>query len=61
MPDPIIETSGLSKTYGTMKALDGVSVSIPPGTIGLLRPNGAGKSTFLKCLLNLETPTSGTA
>lgn len=61
MPDPIIETSGLSKTYGTMKALDGVSVSIPPGTIGLLGPNGAGKSTFLKCLLNLETPTSGTA
>lgn len=44
-----------------MWALRDVSVSIPPGTIGLLGPNGAGKSTFLKCLLNLETPSSGTA
>jgi ABC-2 type transport system ATP-binding protein len=61
MPDPIIETNGLSKTYGAMPALSDVTVSIPPGTIGLLGPNGAGKSTFLKCLLNLETPTSGTA
>lgn len=34
---------------------------VPPGTIGLLGPNGAGKSTFIKCLLNLETPTSGSA
>lgn len=61
MPDPIIETDGLSKVYGTMRALDDVTVSIPPGTIGLLGPNGAGKSTFLKCLLNLETPSSGSA
>lgn len=61
MADPIIETQGLTKVYGAMRALDNVSVSIPPGTIGLLGPNGAGKSTFLKCLLNLETPTSGSA
>lgn len=38
-----------------------VDLSIPPGTIGLLGPNGAGKSTLIKCLLNLETPTAGTA
>lgn len=61
MADPIIQTSGLGKTYGSMRALHDVSVSIPPGTVGLLGPNGAGKSTFLKCLLNLEIPTTGTA
>ncbi len=38
-----------------------VTVQVPPGTIGLLGPNGAGKSTFIKCLLNLETPSTGTA
>ena len=61
MADPIIETQGLTKTYGTMRALNNVTVSIPPGTIGLLGPNGAGKTTFLKCLLNLETPSAGGA
>jgi ABC-2 type transport system ATP-binding protein len=57
----IIETSRLGKTYGTQKALTDVTLQVPPGTIGLLGPNGAGKSTFIKCLLNLETPSSGTA
>ena len=61
MSAPIIATQGLSKHYGTQRALNNVTVSVPPGTIGLLGPNGAGKTTFLKCLLNLETPTSGTA
>lgn len=57
----IIEAQGLTKLYGTQRALSGVSVQVPPGTIGLLGPNGAGKSTFIKCLLNLETPTDGIA
>jgi ABC-2 type transport system ATP-binding protein len=57
----IIEAAGLGKTYGTQRALMDVNVSVPPGTIGLLGPNGAGKSTFIKCLLNLETPTTGSA
>jgi ABC-2 type transport system ATP-binding protein len=57
----IIEAQGLSKTYGTHRALKEVTVQVPPGTIGLLGPNGAGKSTFIKCLLNLETPTAGAA
>jgi len=57
----IIEAQGLTKVYGTQSALTDVSVQVPAGTIGLLGPNGAGKSTFIKCLLNLETPTSGTA
>ena len=58
---PIIETQGLTKIYGTQRALSDVTVRVPRGTIGLLGPNGAGKSTFIKCLLNLETPTAGTA
>jgi ABC-2 type transport system ATP-binding protein len=59
--DFIIETERLGKTYGTQRALSDVTVKVPPGTIGLLGPNGAGKSTFIKCLLNLETPTTGVA
>jgi ABC-2 type transport system ATP-binding protein len=61
MPSPVIETAGLSKRFGHQKALDGVSVSVPPGAIGLLGPNGAGKSTFIKCLLQLQPLTSGSA
>ena len=58
---PIIEVKGLSKTFGQQRALADVNLTVPAGTIGLLGPNGAGKSTFIKCLLNLETPTTGTA
>jgi ABC-2 type transport system ATP-binding protein len=57
----IIETRRLGKTYGKQQALSDVTLDVPPGTIGLLGPNGAGKSTFIKCLLNLETPTTGSA
>ncbi len=59
--EPIIETAGLTKLYGPQRALNDVTLTVPPGTIGLLGPNGAGKTTLLKCLLNLETPTAGTA
>ncbi len=58
---PVIETQKLSKHFGTLKALDEVSVTVHPGAIGLLGPNGAGKSTFLKCLLQLLPITSGSA
>jgi len=60
-PDFIIEAVNLSKTFGSHRALAGVNLRVPPGTIGLLGPNGAGKSTFIKCLLNLESPTAGSA
>ncbi|HEU5078676.1 MAG TPA: ABC transporter ATP-binding protein [Opitutaceae bacterium] len=59
--DFIIETQQLCKNFGAQRALQDVTVQVPPGTIGLLGPNGAGKSTFIKCILNLETPTSGSA
>lgn len=50
----------LSHVYpnGT-RALDGVSLTIPPGMFGLLGPNGAGKSTLMRCIATLQVPTSG--
>jgi len=58
---PVIETQALSKVYGQQRALDGVNLQVAPGAIGLLGPNGAGKSTFMKCLLQLQPITSGSA
>jgi ABC-2 type transport system ATP-binding protein len=55
-----IEASALRKTYGEEVALDGISLSIPEGTIyGFLGPNGAGKTTTLRILTGLAHPTSG--
>src|SRR5262245_11045090 len=58
---PIIETQNLCKLYGRQRALDGVNLRVEPGAIGLLGPNGAGKSTLMKCLLQLQPFTSGSA
>src|SRR5260370_16097482 len=60
-PPLIIETKGLTKVYGQQRALDSVDLQVSPGSIGLLGPNGAGKSTFMKCLLQLQPITSGSA
>lgn len=60
-PEPVIATVGLSKTFGRQRALDNVTLQVLPGSIGLLGPNGAGKSTFMKCLLQLQPITSGSA
>jgi len=57
----LIETSGLTKHYGQVKALDKLDLAVEPGIIGLVGANGAGKSTLLKILLGLLTPTSGSA
>jgi len=63
----IIETSGLTKVYGSVygkkqvQALTDLNLTIEPGTIfGLLGPNGAGKTTLIKILLGIAFPTSGT-
>ena len=59
---PAIEAVDLVKKYGEVTALDGLSFSVPAGTVfGLLGPNGAGKSTTIKILTTLSTPTSGAA
>ena len=58
----MIEASDLKKSYGEVQALDGLSFSVPPGTIfGLLGPNGAGKSTTVKLLTTLARPDAGSA
>jgi ABC-2 type transport system ATP-binding protein len=58
----VIETRALTKTYGTVRALDGLSLEIPKGGVyGVLGPNGAGKSTLFRILLGLIRPTEGQA
>jgi ABC-2 type transport system ATP-binding protein len=58
----LIATNGLTKRYGAnVTALDGLTVEIEPGIVGLVGSNGAGKSTLLKILLGLLEPTSGSA
>lgn len=56
-----IEVSGLTKTYGEIKAVKGASFEVPLGTIcGFVGPNGSGKTTTIRMLLSLISPTSGT-
>ncbi|WP_159772219.1 ATP-binding cassette domain-containing protein [Streptomyces sp. HM190] len=57
-----IKAEGLVKTFGDVKALDGVDLDVPEGTVlGLLGPNGAGKTTAVRCLTTLLRPDRGTA
>jgi len=59
---PVIQALGLTKTYGTVRALDGLDLSIPRGGVyGVLGPNGAGKSTLFRILLGLIRPSEGSA
>jgi ABC-2 type transport system ATP-binding protein len=56
----MIEINGLSKKYGDLLAVDGLSLSIPKGEFfGFLGPNGAGKTTTIKMLTGLLRPTEG--
>jgi len=57
----LIETSSLTKHYGSVKALDNLSIVVEPGIIGLVGANGAGKSTLIKILLGIVPATSGRA
>jgi ABC-2 type transport system ATP-binding protein len=50
----------VTKTYGSVTALDGLSLSVAPGAIGLLGPNGSGKTTMIRTLLGLIEFNSGT-
>ena len=57
-----VETQEIVKTFGEVRALDGVSAQIEPGIVyGLLGPNGAGKTTLIRVLTTLLKPDSGAA
>ncbi|MBC7776526.1 MAG: ATP-binding cassette domain-containing protein, partial [Phycisphaerae bacterium] len=55
----MLESTNLSKSFGKLRALDGVSLKMEAGqAVSLIGPNGSGKTTFLKCLLGLVIPDS---
>jgi ABC-2 type transport system ATP-binding protein len=59
--DGRIVASDLTKVFGDVKAVDGLSFTVEPGSVtGFLGPNGAGKTTTLRMILGLAAPTSGT-
>ena len=61
MTTPAIRATDVTKHYGDLTAVDGVSLEVRPGEIfGIIGPNGAGKTTFMECLEGLRRPTSGT-
>lgn len=56
----MIDAISLTKSYGAIRALSGLTVSLPRGRcVALIGPNGAGKTTFIKCLLGLARPDAG--
>jgi ABC-2 type transport system ATP-binding protein len=60
--EALLHTEGLTKDYGSFRALDNLSITITPGEVfGLLGPNGSGKTTVLRLLLGFLQPTAGRA
>ena len=56
----MIVVDALTKTYGPLEAVSGLSFSVAGGeVVGLIGPNGAGKTTTLKCMVGIQAPTSG--
>ena len=62
MPTPSIDILGLTKTFGSLTAVDGLSLSVDSGEMfGLVGPDGAGKTTTIRMLCGILIPTAGTA
>jgi len=61
LAETLVEVIGLTKSFGSIKAVDNISLSVNRGEVlGFLGPNGAGKSTSMKMITGFLTPTSGT-
>ncbi len=59
-PAPLLQVNKLSKTFGGIRALDGVSFGVHQGEIlGIIGPNGSGKTTIVNCITGFIRPTSG--
>src|SRR6185503_9574843 len=62
MAEPVIRTENLTRVFGAVRAVDGLSLTVPGGAIfGFLGPNGSGKTTTIRTLLGLVEPSSGSA
>jgi ABC-2 type transport system ATP-binding protein len=61
LPESLIRTDGLTKRFGSVTAVEDLSLDVRPGVTGLVGANGAGKSTLLKILLGLIPATAGSA
>ncbi len=58
--DVVVELEGVSKAYGDRALFDGLTLSLPPGSIvGVIGPNGAGKTTLLRLITGTEAPDAG--
>lgn len=59
--EKVLQVENLSKSYGNVKAVSGLSLSVARGEVfGLLGPNGAGKSTSIECMLGVKKASAGT-
>ena len=61
MTAPVLQVTGLTKSYGAIRAVDGVSFEVMPGEIfGVIGPNGSGKTTMFNSVLGQIKPDGGT-
>ncbi len=60
MPPVLLRADGLTKHYPGVTALDGLTLEVPAGAVGLVGANGAGKTTLFRLMLGLARPTQGT-
>jgi len=59
-PVPLLQVRGLTKRFGSLRALDGVDLDVAEGSLtGLIGPNGAGKSTAFSCIAGADKPSAG--